>query len=144
MAQRLKGKRALIYGGGTGIGFAIARAMLTEGAGVFISSRREAVLKQAVSDLAAPRRAGFSAGDASVAADVERVTDAAVRFLGGLDTIVAAASGRTSIFDAPAGGIRRIIDNNLLPAFLAARYRWNISCAGAGSVIIIVDVWTGR
>ena len=38
--QRLAGKRALIYGVGTGLGFACAGAMLVGGASVFITGRR--------------------------------------------------------------------------------------------------------
>ncbi|HEX6120303.1 MAG TPA: SDR family NAD(P)-dependent oxidoreductase, partial [Dongiaceae bacterium] len=48
MGNRLAGKKALIYGGGTGIGLACADAMVREGASVFISSRREQVLRDAV------------------------------------------------------------------------------------------------
>ena len=46
--------------------------MLAEGAKVFLSSRRENVLKEAVGSLNAPNQAGYSAGDAAVPADVER------------------------------------------------------------------------
>lgn len=144
MAGRLHGKRALIYGGGTGIGFAIATSMLGEGASVFLSGRREPVLKQAVDDLAAPGRAGHAAGDASLPADVERVTEEAVRFLGGIDTIVvsAGAGGRTPILDTPPEEFRRIMDNNVMPAFLAARYgASHLIAAGSGSIIVVSSMY---
>ena len=73
-------------------------------------------------------------------ADVQRVTAAAVRFLGGLDTIVvsAGAGGRTAIFDAEPEEFQRIIDNTLRPAFLAVRYAVaNLLQAGQASVIVI-------
>ncbi len=38
--MKLEGKRVLITGGSTGIGFAIARALLAKGARVAISCRR--------------------------------------------------------------------------------------------------------
>ncbi|MDO7845576.1 SDR family oxidoreductase [Hymenobacter sp. M29] len=47
----LDGKLALITGGGTGIGLAIARCMAEAGATVVITGRREAVLQEAVADL---------------------------------------------------------------------------------------------
>jgi NAD(P)-dependent dehydrogenase (short-subunit alcohol dehydrogenase family) len=53
MGERLRGKRALVYGGGTGIGFACAGAMVREGAAVVVSSRRSAVLEGAVERLRA-------------------------------------------------------------------------------------------
>src|SRR5688572_11623684 len=82
---RLRGKRALVYGGGTGIGFAIAEAMAREGASVLISGRREAVLREAAAGIAG---AGFASGDATSAEDVERITQAARARLGGIDTLV--------------------------------------------------------
>src|SRR5690349_18628907 len=124
LGTRLAGKKALIYGGGTGIGLACAEAMLQEGAAVFISGRREQVLREAVHGLKAHGKADFAAGDATVAADVQRVTDAAVRFMGGIDTILvsAGAGGRTPIFDTPVEEFQRIIDHSLLPPFLAMRF----------------------
>ncbi len=47
----LKGKLALITGGGTGLGFGIARAFLSHGARVVITGRRESVLQEAVDEL---------------------------------------------------------------------------------------------
>ena len=111
MAGRLEGKRALVYGGGTGIGLAAAEAMAREVAGVFISSRRADVLRGAAERLNKAGRAGFEAGDATSVEDVQRVTAAAIGFLGGLDTVVvsAGAGGRTSIFDADPDEFQRIV-----------------------------------
>lgn len=49
----LEGKKALITGGGTGIGFGIAQAMVTSGAEVCIVGRREEVLLEACKKLGA-------------------------------------------------------------------------------------------
>ncbi len=140
MANRLDGKRALIYGGGTGLGYACADAMIREGAAVFLSSRRTEVLQDAVRTLSKHGKAGHAAGDATQAEDVERVTAAAVDFLGGLDTLVvsAGAGGRTPIFDTDPAEFQRIIDHNLRPAFLAARYGVShLVASGKGSIAII-------
>ncbi len=144
MSGRLAGKKALIYGGGTGIGLACAEAMAREGAAIFISGRREAVLRDAVQELKRHGKADFAAGDATVAADVQRVTDAAVRFMGGIDTILvsAGAGGRTPIFDTPVEEFRRIIDHSLLPAFLAMRLgASHLLAAGAASVTVISSMY---
>jgi NAD(P)-dependent dehydrogenase (short-subunit alcohol dehydrogenase family) len=143
MTGRLTGKRALIYGGGTGIGLACAEAMAREGAALFISGRREAVLAEAAARLGAIGRAGYAAGDATSVADVQRVTAAADAFLGGIDTIVvsAGAAGRTSIFDTDPDEFQRIVDNNLRPTFLAVRYAAPQLLAGGGSAIVIASTY---
>lgn len=48
--MRLDGKHALVTGGGTGIGLAIARALAADGAQVTITGRRLAVLEQAATE----------------------------------------------------------------------------------------------
>jgi NAD(P)-dependent dehydrogenase (short-subunit alcohol dehydrogenase family) len=45
---KLEGKTALVTGGGSGIGLAVARRFVQEGAHVFITGRREAQLAEAV------------------------------------------------------------------------------------------------
>ena len=48
----LKGRRAIVTGGSSGIGFETARQFLEEGARVLISGRNEKKLNQARDDLA--------------------------------------------------------------------------------------------
>jgi NAD(P)-dependent dehydrogenase (short-subunit alcohol dehydrogenase family) len=145
MKARLAGKRALIYGGGTGIGFACAQAMAEEGAAVFLSGRRRGVLEDSVKKLTQNGfKAGAAAGDATKVEDVQRVTAEAVQFLGGLDTLVvsAGAGGRTTVFDTEPEEFQRIMDNTLRPAFLAVRYAVNhLLDAGQASVILIASAF---
>lgn len=47
MDLQLKDKRAIVTGGGTGIGFAVARELAREGASVVVTSRRADVLREA-------------------------------------------------------------------------------------------------
>lgn len=141
---RLVGKRALIYGGGTGLGYACAEAMVAEGASVFISSRREKVLEESCVKLRAIGPAGFSAGDATSAADVLRVTAKAVEAMGGLDTLVisAGAGGRTSVFDTDPDHFQNMMDQNMRPVFLSSRYAVrHLVAAGAGSIIAISSMY---
>jgi NAD(P)-dependent dehydrogenase (short-subunit alcohol dehydrogenase family) len=141
MGDRVKGKKCLVYGGGTGIGLACAEALAGEGAAVFISGRREGVLKAAAAKLG---KAGYAAGDATSVADVQRITASAAEFMGGLDTIVisAGAGGRTSIFDAEPDEFQRIIDINMRPVFLAVRYGIpHLVAAKAASVIAISSMY---
>jgi NAD(P)-dependent dehydrogenase (short-subunit alcohol dehydrogenase family) len=140
MSGRLSGKKALIYGGGTGIGLACAEALVREGAAICISGRRETVLQEAVGELQKWGAAFYEAGDATCESDVQRVTSMAVKSLGGLDTIIisAGAGGRTPIFDTDPAEFQRIIDNNLRSAFLPMRFAAeHLVSAGRASVIIV-------
>lgn len=144
MADRLQGKRALIYGGGTGIGYACAEAMAREGAAVFISSRREEVLRRAVDSLSVHGPAGYSAGDATIPSDVDRITATADAFLNGIDTILVSSgtSGKTPTTSTSPEEFQRIIDHNLLPVFLAVRCGVpHLLEAGNSSVIAIASMW---
>jgi NAD(P)-dependent dehydrogenase (short-subunit alcohol dehydrogenase family) len=141
MSRRLAGKRALIYGGGTGIGLAIAEAMVKEGATVFLSGRRRAVLDAAASSLARFGKADCAAGDATSVADVERVTARAAAAMGGIDTLVVSsgAGGRTPIFDTDPAEFQRIMDNNLRPAFLTVRFACPQLLAARNASVIIIS-----
>jgi NAD(P)-dependent dehydrogenase (short-subunit alcohol dehydrogenase family) len=84
MTGRLAGKVALVTGGGSGIGEAIARLFVNEGSKVTISGRREDVLK------ATSRSIGAAAQlcDVSDAAQVARMLEQVERRFGGLDVLV--------------------------------------------------------
>jgi NAD(P)-dependent dehydrogenase (short-subunit alcohol dehydrogenase family) len=66
--MKLEGKRVLITGGSSGIGLAIARALLAKGARIAISGRRAAFVSAAVDELG---KAGGSV--TGIAADVGTV-----------------------------------------------------------------------
>jgi gluconate 5-dehydrogenase len=141
VAARLENKRALVYGGGTGIGLACAEAMLSEGASLFISGRRESVLREACDGLRRFGKVGYQAGDATSAEDVIRITDASAHFMGGIDTIVVSAGtgGRTPIFDTDPDEFQRIVDHNMRPAFLAMRFAAEHLMAGRPASVIIIS-----
>ena len=141
VAARLENKKAIVYGGGTEIGLACAEALIREGASAFISGRREAVLQQAAKGLRHIGKAGYEAGDATLANDVRRITDAAAYFMGGINTIVVSsgAGGRTPIFDTDPDEFQRIIDHNLRPAFLAMRFAADQLMAAQPASVIIVS-----
>ena len=75
----------MITGGGSGIGLAIAQRFAAEGAQVFITGRRQALLDDAVALIGA--RAVAVQGDVTDAADLARLFDV-VRQAGKLDILV--------------------------------------------------------
>ena len=113
----LEGKVALITGGSKGIGFAIAEALVSQGARVMITGRNAADLERAQARLG-PRALSVSA-DARLAEEVERAVQATVDGHGGLDVLVNNAG--IGIFknaaDMSPAEWQSIIDTNLSGVF---------------------------
>jgi NAD(P)-dependent dehydrogenase (short-subunit alcohol dehydrogenase family) len=94
--QKLEGKRALVTGGASGIGNAIARLFLENGASTVISDidgDRLAIAQEALTAYGTVRAV---AGDVGSMADAAAMVQAAVDEFGGLDIVVCNA-GITSV-----------------------------------------------
>ena len=116
----LDGRHALITGGGSGIGAAIARALAGEGAAVCVAGRRKAPLEDVAGKL--PRAAAVVA-DVTREADCAAMVEAARAAHGPLDIVIANAGGaesapfaKTSLDDWKA-----TLDGNLTGAFLTVK-----------------------
>jgi 3-oxoacyl-[acyl-carrier protein] reductase len=96
----IRDRVALVTGGSKGIGFAIAQALVEEGARVFLCARRREALDAAVSSLGARGEAAGEPGDVGRAEDCERVVAACRRRFGRIDILVNNAAGTGN---APAG-----------------------------------------
>ena len=85
---RLANKTALVTGGGSGIGLAIARAFLDEGARVAITGRQETKLRQAAESLPGGDRLLIHPGDVAQADQVQKLVDQVQNRLGAIDILV--------------------------------------------------------
>ncbi|MES1912500.1 MAG: hypothetical protein MHM6MM_004767 [Cercozoa sp. M6MM] len=90
----LQGRVAIVTGGGSGIGFEIARQLGLHGTSLMLMGRRESFLQKAVAALEAEGiRAAFTAGDVRSGEDAQRVLDSTVKLYGHVDTLINAAAG---------------------------------------------------
>lgn len=127
MSARLAGKRCLIVGGTTGIGLAAARRFLEEGASLVIAGRSADKGRQAVEQLTPVGAVHFVECDAADSAQVERLVQAALTYLRGLDVLyhVAGISGRRHgdgpLHECDDAGWQTTIDANLKSTFLTNR-----------------------
>ncbi len=137
----LKGKIAIVTGGGTGIGEAITRRFIACGARVCIAGRRKEILEEVAKSLP-EGSVKICAGDVSDENAVERILKTALSFAGGLQVLVNNAAIDQ---DPPAGVVdmdvakwRRMLEVNLTGPFLMMK-----ACipqmikAGGGSVVNI-------
>jgi 3-oxoacyl-[acyl-carrier protein] reductase len=101
----IKGRRAIVTGGTSGIGFETARLFLEEGVRVLITGRDTGKLDKARDDLA--KRTGGEVhavqADMSKDADIKRMVETAKDRLGGVDILINNAgtmySGRFAVID---------------------------------------------
>ena len=152
MDLQLKGKRALVTGGSKGIGKAVARALLLEGADVALLARHEQALLDAVSELALQTGGDVIAvvADTTDDAQVREAVATAARQLGGAIDILVNAAAEPSGFAAPpkleeiaSEALHREIDTKVMgyircarevvPGMRAAGWGRIVNCVGAGA-----------
>jgi NAD(P)-dependent dehydrogenase (short-subunit alcohol dehydrogenase family) len=118
--MKLSGKKALITGGNSGIGFATAQLFISEGAQVAITGRDQKTLDEAVA-LLGPNARAYRADVTDPAARKQLFQQLAKDF-GRLDVVFANAgiSGRTPTGAADEAVFEDVIRINLTGAFLTA------------------------
>ena len=143
-SMKLQGKRVLITGGSSGIGFAIATALLTKGAKVAITGRRAAVVSSAMEEL---RKNGGTvsgiAADVGTAEGRKQTLRHALEALGGLDILVNNAGGvRAGRLEATTEGeIEAMLNVDLLAPILLTRAA--MSSLRASGDAMVVNITSG-
>lgn len=119
--MRLKGKVALITGGGTGIGLDIARAYVEEGAYVYITGRRENKLQEAVSLIG--KNIDYIVSDVTCKEDMEKAADKIQKEKGHLDILIANAGvgNYVAIEDVTLEEFNRVMYTNVLGTYYCAQ-----------------------
>jgi NAD(P)-dependent dehydrogenase (short-subunit alcohol dehydrogenase family) len=120
--RQLEGKCALITGGTTGIGFAIAERFLREGATVVVTGRNQELGVRAEEALRTYGQCWFLVADAGEPDVVARSVDLAVEHLGALDVLVnnAGIGVDAGLLHTPLADYDRVMDVNVRGYFLYA------------------------
>ena len=120
----LKGRRAVVTGGGQGIGRAIAERLLASGAAVSLWDRDRSLTEAVRDELSSHGTVHHVAADVSDAAAVEGATQATISALGGIDILVAnagIAGPNLKVWEYPVEAWQQVIDINLTGVFNCCR-----------------------
>lgn len=142
--MRFEGKSAIVTGASEGIGFAVAKALVAEGANVVLTARRESGLVDAVRRLGAS--ASYVAGDMSEEDTSERAVAAAVERGGGLDLLVCNAGIMVPgvVAHQPLAEVDRIIGVNLRGTIACVRAACTALAKQDGAAITVMSSAIGR
>jgi len=134
----MKGKVALITGGGTGIGAACARRLASEGVKVAVMGRRRQPLEKVAKDI----DGAVLVGDASDTSEMKKAVSQLKDRFGGIDFLIASAGGH-GLGDALATGDaewRLSLDANLNTAFVAARETLPCLIERRGAAVFVASI----
>jgi citronellol/citronellal dehydrogenase len=137
----LAGQVALVTGGGTGIGRAVAHELAALGAEVALVARREEPLAATAAEIeAAGGTASAVVANIRDADEVDAAVDAVVARHGALDLLVNNAGGQ---FPSPAeaitpNGWRSVVDLNLTGTFLVTRAAFRAWMGEHGGAVVSV------
>ena len=139
--SQLNGKTALVTGGGTGIGEAIAIELAKTGAEVTICGRRVAPLEDTVSKITANGgKAGFFETDMAEPEDIEKLAKH-ILSQGGVDILINNAGFSSKVRSARFIGAeewRAVMDVNTMgPAMLTRLLLDSIIEKGSGDIVMI-------
>ncbi|GAB3709653.1 SDR family NAD(P)-dependent oxidoreductase [Spirosoma flavus] len=134
----LEGKLALITGGGSGIGFDIARCIVQAGGRVVITGRREQPLQEAVNVLG--ERATYQVNDVTVRASLDELVERIETTVGPIDILVnnAGINLKKPALDVTDEDFDRIVHTNLNSVFSLTRAcAQRMMARKSGSIIMI-------
>jgi 3-oxoacyl-[acyl-carrier protein] reductase len=120
----LKDRRAVITGGGQGIGFAIAERLVASGAAVSLWDVDEKLAAESAAKLGPSSIAHGIGMDVTKPEDVEAALSATLNHLGGIDILVAnagIAGPNLKTWEYPVEAWKQVIDIDLTGIFLCCR-----------------------
>tara|TARA_B100001142_G_scaffold171760_1_gene171293 strand:+ start:486 stop:1205 length:720 start_codon:yes stop_codon:yes gene_type:complete len=142
--MNLSGQIALVTGGGTGIGKAIAKAMLAEGAKVIIVGRKEEILKEAQAELGSDVE--MMTCDVTKEDQVKKVYENIMSNHGKIDILInnAGMAAKAKSYEMNYDLWKKVVDVNLNGAFLCAREAMKIMVNQKSGRIINIGSISGQ
>lgn len=142
----MKDKIAVVTGGSKGIGRAIAKRLLKEGATVFICARDKAALKQSLEELSALGRAEGEICDVRSEAQVKMMLNECVRVFGGIDILVnnAGVGVFKTVEETTPDEFEWVLQTNLFGIFYACHHAIPEMKKRGGGHIINVSSLAGQ
>jgi NAD(P)-dependent dehydrogenase (short-subunit alcohol dehydrogenase family) len=134
----LSGKKAVVTGGGKGLGFAISEALIEAGAQVYITGRDEVALKQAVAELG--NNCSYAIFDLSAIDKIPVFAEALEKDFGPVDILVnnAGINLKKDFLELTDEEFDRIIKTNQYAVFsLTREIAKKMVPRGKGSIIMI-------
>ncbi len=143
----LEGKVAFITGGTKGIGFAIAKRLLKEGATVFICARTRSDVKKALNELSSYGRVEGEVCDVRSEEQVRTCLQHCEYLFGGLDILINNAGigiiGKT-VEEMSGDEFRQTLETNLFGVFYACHYALPMMKKRGGGYIINISSLAGQ
>ena len=140
----LSGQVALVTGGGTGIGKAIAQAMHKEGAKIIIVGRKEEILKEAQAELGSDVE--MMTCDVTKEDQVKKVYENIMSNHGKIDILInnAGMAAKAKSYEMSYDLWKKVVDVNLNGAFLCAREAMKIMVNQKSGRIINIGSISGQ
>ena len=140
--ERFEGTKAVVTGGGSGIGIAVAARIIAEGGEVMLWDIDQRRLDAATAKLGGPARARRV--DVTDPDDVERAAEEADAAMGRIDALVCSAgiAGPTAtLIDYPIGEWKRVFDINVNGLFYCNRFvARSMKARGYGRIVNIASI----
>ena len=145
--MNLTGKTAVVTGASKGIGFAIADALLKQGANVFVCARDKSELRRAIEQLSQHGHAEGEVCDVRSEEPVKMMLDECERVFGGVDILINNAGmgifGKT-VEEISSDEFRQTLETNLFGVFYACHYAIPKMKTRGGGYIINISSLAGQ